>query len=103
MGLFNEFFNFEAVLSGRILRQYKISSLSTDFNNNGEPFTVFIKPKVVTNNQVITLDVALIKEYSSIFKECPFVLNQWSPCIILSIKANSSILADYDIYVGMGR
>ena len=98
MSLFTKFFNFEAVLSGRILRQYKISSLATDFNNNGEPFTVFIKPKVVTNNHV-----ALIKEDSSIFKECPFVLNQWSPCIILSIKANSSILADYDIYVGMGR
>ena len=103
MGKFDKFFDYSKVFSGRIVRHSKVNILTSDFNNDGEPFTIFIKPKVVTSNVSIVLDVSLIKEDDTIHTECPFVLNQWSPCILTSIKANASVLIDYDIYIGMGR
>lgn len=96
-----KYFPFQTAENSRILIHSKLVSLSEDFDNGGDPFTVFVKPKSTSYDSVVILDVQLIKDDTH--SECPFNVNQWSPCIIQKIVANSTILNDYDIYIGEGR
>lgn len=103
MGYFNKFFNKNLVEGTRVLRHSKISSLATDFTNNGEPFTIFIAPLNGEYDAFVLLDIALLLEDDSVTSPLPFNTMQWSECVIRRIKANATILTSYDIYIGGGR
>lgn len=97
----NKYYPFNTAENSRILKHSQLTSLSSDFDNGGNPFTIFIRPKNVSYDVSILLTVQLLQDDSS--SQLPFLVNSWSPCIIQKIIANASILTNYDIYIGAGR
>ena len=85
----------------RVLKHSQLTSLSTDFDNGGNPYTIFIRPKNSSYDTSVILNVQLLEDDTA--SNLPFLVNQWSPCIIQKIIANTTILTNYDIYVGAGR
>ena len=97
----NKYYPFNTAENSRILKHSQLVSLSSNFDNGGNPFTVFIRPKTTSYTTSILLNVQLIQDDSASY--LPFLVNSWSPCIIQKIIADTSILTDYDIYIGAGR
>ena len=96
-----KFYPTQTAENSRLLKHSKIGSLDSDFDNDGNPFTIFLAPKSTSYDVSVLLDVQLLEDDA--LSPLPFLTNQWSPCIIRKIGADSSILSDYDIYVGAGR
>lgn len=83
----------------RITTNKQLTDLSSDFDNNGKAFTVYVKPTGSSYDESILLDVKLFNDDTN--SNCPFTVNEWSPYIITKIMAsNSSILSSYNIYIG---
>ena len=96
-----KFYPLQTAENTRVLKHSQLTSLSIDFDNGGNLFTVFIRPKNTSYDTSIILNVQLLQD--DIASNLPFVTNQWSPCIIQKIIADSNILTNYDIYIGAGR
>lgn len=95
-GYISEFMN-----GGRIVSHGKITDLSNGFRlPNGEPFSVYVRPKSSTS----ALDTVLTVRCSQDEKpsEAPVLFNDWSPMAIVEITADTEILDTNDIYWGSG-
>lgn len=95
-GYISEFMN-----GGRIVAHGKIDDLSSGFSlPNGEPFSIYIRPK----NSVTALDTVLsVRCYQdNDFSEAPVAYNDWSPLAITEIASDNDILTDNDVYWGSG-
>lgn len=95
-GYISEFMN-----GGRIVSHGQIKDLSNGFKlPNGEPFSIFIRPKY----SVSTLDTVLSVRCSqdNEFSDAPVAYNDWSPLAVTEIAPNTDILTTNDVYWGSG-
>ena len=84
----------------RITHIFQITSLTSDFNNGGIPFAIFLRPKNTAYNTSELIDMQLVKDDTNSL--IPVLTNQWNVYIVSVIKANAGILSNYDIYIGAG-
>jgi hypothetical protein len=96
-----KFYPLQTAENTRVLKHSQLTSLSIDFDNGGNPYTIFIRPKNSSYDISVILSVQLLED--DISSNLPFLVNQWSPCVIQKISANPTILTLYDIYIGAGR
>ena len=78
----------------------KIDTLTSGFNLEEKPFSVFILP-TSGSDSVVIVPVRLLGETT--ISDCPIVVGDWCPLSIVEIDSSAaSLLSDYDIYWGRG-
>jgi hypothetical protein len=90
--------------SVRVNLHGKIENLSTDFEADGKPFSVFLVPTSGAVGDIVLLPVKLMAEDENApATPCPVVAGDWCPLSIVRISASAApVLNDYDIYWGRG-
>ena len=93
----------ESWSSNRVNLHGKIEDLSSGFNLEGKPFSVFIAPHDGSTGDIVLLDVRLLADESGVTSPCPALTGDWCPLSIIEISsASASLLTDCDIYWGRG-
>lgn len=92
----------EMIGGGRIVSHGQIGDLSRGFSlPNGEPFTVYVRPKFSVSTLDTVLGVRLYQEES--FAPAPVVFNDWSPLLISELAPDNEITKTNDVYWGSGQ
>lgn len=81
---------------GRIQKHGKITDLSEDFVRPCG-FSLFFVP-IGGQDDIVVAEVILKNDTEA--SNCPFVVGQWNEPLVTTLKANSGLLEDYDIYWG---
>lgn len=85
----------------RILTHGQITDLSNGFDLDGQPFSIYVRPKSTVTNTDTTVSVQCFCDDAPSAMPVPF--NDWTPACIKKIAANAISLSSYDVYWGAGN
>lgn len=85
-------------LNDKILRGAEITSQGV-FDNNGQPFYLFMIPKVETAGSSAVISAQPLMEKVS--KDFPFSAGIWNPVVLNSVNLTAENLQNYRIFYGM--
>lgn len=85
----------------RILSHGQITNLADGFALDGQPFSIYVRPKqtVTAMDMVVSAKCICDTELSSL----PVSFNDWTPASIVALDKNAINLAQYDVYWGAGN
>lgn len=85
----------------RILTHGQITSMTNGFSLDGEPFSIYVRPKGTVTAVDMTVSAKCIGDKNLSALPVPF--NDWTPASIVELGANAINLSSYDVYWGAGK
>ena len=85
----------------RILTHGQITSLTSGFSLNGEPFSIYVRPKGTVTAVDGIVNAKCIGDKTLAPLPVPF--NDWTPASIIELGADAISLSSYDVYWGAGK
>lgn len=85
----------------RILTHGQITDLTNGFKLDGQPFSIYVRPKSTVTAVDITVSAKCICDTAASAIPVPF--NDWTPASIVELSANAISLSSYDVYWGAGN